>query len=88
MRTAIFKLILALGRYAVLRAVSVAMAVFAARLVALEHYHGLAISSVALPFTAGAVFLAFGLLLLPGEGRRSLAWKRRRRRDCGQCGRA
>lgn len=72
-RTAILKLILALGRYAMLRAVAVALAVFATRIVALEHCHGLAISSVVLPFTTGAVFLAFGLLLLPGaaQGRES-----------------
>src|SRR5260370_30245688 len=67
MRSAILKLILALGRYAVLPAVAVALAVFAAWLSALDHYPGLAlaISPVVLPFTTGAVFLAFGLLLLP-----------------------
>jgi Zn-dependent protease with chaperone function len=67
MRSAILKLILALGRYAVLPAVAVALAVFAAWLIALDQYAGLAlaISPVVLPFTSGAVFLAFGLLLLP-----------------------
>jgi len=67
MRSAILKLILALGRYAVLPAVAVALAVFAAWLIALDHYRGLALafSPVVLPFTTGAVFLAFGLLLLP-----------------------
>src|SRR6266436_3046622 len=67
MRSAILKVILALGRYAVLPAVAVALAVFAAWLIALDHYPGLAlaISPVVLPFTTGAVFLAFGLLLLP-----------------------
>jgi ABC-type sulfate transport system permease subunit len=45
--------------------VAVALAVFAAWLIALDHYHGLAlaISPVVLPFTTGAVFLAFGPLL-------------------------
>jgi Zn-dependent protease with chaperone function len=67
MRSAILKLILALGRYAVLPAVAAALAVFAAWLIALDHYPALAlaISPVVLPFTTGAVFLAFGLLLLP-----------------------
>jgi hypothetical protein len=67
MRSAILKVVLALGRYAVLPAVAVALAVFAAWLIALDHYPGLAlaISPVVLPFTTGAVFLAFGLLLLP-----------------------
>src|SRR5258708_30335157 len=67
MRSAILKLILALGRYAVLPAVAVALAVFAAWLSTLDRYRGLAldIAPVVLPFTTGAVFLAFGLLLLP-----------------------
>jgi Zn-dependent protease with chaperone function len=66
MRSAILKLILALGRYAVLPVVAVALAVFAAWLIALDHYPGLALatSPAVLPFTTGAVFLAFGLLLL------------------------
>src|SRR6266481_2908525 len=66
MRSAILKLILALGRYAVLPAVAVALAVLAAWLIALDHYPrlALAISPVVLPFTTGAVFLAFGLPLL------------------------
>ena len=61
------KLILVLGRYAVLPAVAVALVVFSAWLIALDHYQRLAlvISPVVLPFTTGAVFLAFGLLLLP-----------------------
>src|SRR5262249_47998418 len=65
MRSAILKLILALGRYAVLPVVAVALVVFAAWLIALDHYLGLAlaISPVVLPFTTSAVFLAFGLLL-------------------------
>jgi hypothetical protein len=42
MRSAILKLILALGRYAVLPAVAVALAVFAAWLIALDHYPRLA----------------------------------------------
>jgi Zn-dependent protease with chaperone function len=67
MRTTILKLILVLGRYAVLPAVAVALVVFAAWLIALDHYQRLAlvISPVVLPFTTSAVFLAFGLLLLP-----------------------
>jgi len=67
MRTAILKLILALGRYAVLPVVAVALVVFAAWLIALDHHRGLALatSPVVLPVTTGAVFLAFGLLLLP-----------------------
>src|SRR5260370_18822910 len=67
MRSAILKLILALGRYAVLPAVAVGVGGFAGWLIALDHYPrlALAISPVVLPFTTGAVFLAFGLLLLP-----------------------
>ncbi len=67
MRTTILKLILALGRYAVLPVVAVALVVFSAWLIALDHYQSLAlvISPVVLPFTTSAVFLAFGLLLLP-----------------------
>jgi ABC-type sulfate transport system permease subunit len=67
--------------------VAVALAVFAAWLIALDHYHGLAlaISPVVLPFTTGAVFLAFGPLLREAV----LVWKTQRRlRDCGLCGRA
>jgi len=69
MRSVILKLILALGGYAVLPAVAVALAVFAAWLIEPDHYPGLAlaVSPVALPLTTGAVFLAFGLLLLPGR---------------------
>lgn len=61
------KLILVLGRYAVLPAVAVALAVFAGWLIAIDHYHrlALAMAPVVLPFTTSAVFLAFGLLLLP-----------------------
>ena len=60
MRTTILKLILVLGRYAVLPAVAVALVVFAAWLIALDHYQRLAlvISPVVLPFTTSAVFLA------------------------------
>jgi Zn-dependent protease with chaperone function len=67
MRTTILKLILMLGRYAVLPAVAVALVVFSAWLIALDHYQRLAlvISPVVLPFTTSAVFIAFGLLLLP-----------------------
>jgi Zn-dependent protease with chaperone function len=67
MRAAILKLILALGRYAVRPAVAVALVVFAAWLIALDRYRALAlaISPVVLPVTTSAIFLAFGLLLLP-----------------------
>src|SRR5215813_8619523 len=65
MRSAILKLIRGLGRYAVLPAVAIALAVLAAWLIALDHYPrlALAISPVVLPFATGAAFLAFGLLL-------------------------
>jgi hypothetical protein len=71
MRTTILKLILVLGRYAVLPAVAVALVVFAAWLIALDHYPrlALAISPVVLPVITSAVFLAFGLLLLPGRSK-------------------
>jgi Zn-dependent protease with chaperone function len=67
MRNALTKLILALGRYAVLPAVAVALAVFAAWLAAIDHYPRLAwaASFIVLPVTTGAVFLTYGLLLLP-----------------------
>jgi hypothetical protein len=67
MRNAILKLVLALGRYAVLPVVAVALAVFAAWLIAIDGYPlpALTASPIVVPATTCAVFLAYGLLLLP-----------------------
>jgi hypothetical protein len=69
MRNAITKLILALGRYAVLPAVVVALAALLVWLIALDHYPWLALatSPIVLPAATGAIVLALGLLLLPGR---------------------
>lgn len=64
-------LLLTTGRYAVLVPVAVLLAVFAAWLLVLDSHPlaALATAFVVLPATTGAVFLAYGLLLLPRRGK-------------------
>lgn len=66
-RTAVTKLILTLGRYAVLVPVAVALAVFAVWFAAIDAHPAIArvTAVVVVPLATSAVFLAYGLLLLP-----------------------
>src|SRR5262245_34921132 len=69
MRSAITKLILALGRYAVLPIVAGAVGVLVAWLLAIDHFpmSALIASPIGLPIATCAIVLALGLLVLPGR---------------------
>ena len=69
MRRFVLKVILQLGRYAVLPVVALVCAIFMVWLIALDSYTilALAVAPIVLPATLAAIALALGLVLLPSR---------------------